>query len=143
MPDDVSQRVQTAIAQKNASADFVVVSCRMTLAAQLPIEFEYKGSTPTGFDGINTAECTLTKAVKTVTVVLSGPATHIETFPIRDGTERVSFPLPDDTPSITTREIIPPGEYQREITVSSIDGDVLVLSNQPGVLKSVTVLEPQ
>ena len=142
MPDDVSQRVLTAIAQENASAEFDAASCRMTQAAQLPIEVDYKGSTPTGFDGVNTAECTLTKAAKTVTVVLSGPATHIETFPFLEATDRVFFPLPDDTPSTATREIVPPGEYRREITVISIDGDVLVLSDQPGVLKTVTVLEP-
>ena len=34
---------------------FDVGPCRMTRAAQLPIEFEYKGTIPTGFEGINKA----------------------------------------------------------------------------------------
>ena len=54
----------------------------------------------------------------------------------------ISFPLPEDTLSVTTREIVPPGEYRREITVTSVDGESLVISDQPGVLKTVTILEP-
>ena len=121
---------------------FEMGPCAMTLAVQLPIEFEYTGTIPTGFDGINRANCTFTKAVETVTVTLSGPARHTETFTVADPTTAVSFPLPEGTLSITTLEIVPPGEYDREITVTSVDGDVLVVSDQPGVLKTVTILEP-
>ena len=116
--------------------------CRMTRAAQLPIEFEYKGTIPTGFDGINRAGCTFTKAVETVTVTLSGPAKHTEIFTLTEPTTDVSFPLPDGTLSISTLEIVPPGEYQREMTVTSVDGETLVISDQPGVLKTITILEP-
>ena len=116
--------------------------CRMTRAAQLPIEFEYKGTVPTGFDGINRANCTFTEPVETVTVVLTGPATHTETFTLAEPSAEVSFPLPEGTLSITTREIVPPGEYRREITVTSVDGETLVLSDQPGVLRTVTIVEP-
>ena len=121
---------------------FEVGPCLMTLAAQLPIEFEYKGTVPTGFDGINTARCTFTKPVENVTVVLTGPATHTEHFTLGDPSTDVSFPLPDGTLSITTQEIVPAGEYQREMTVTSVDGETLVISDQPGVLKTVTILEP-
>ena len=114
--------------------------CSLTRAAQLPIEFEYKGSIPTGFDGINRANCAFTKPVEKVTVVLSGPAEHVETFTLSEPTTEVSFPLPEGTLSITTREIVPPGDFQREITVTSIDGETLVISDQPSVLKTVTIL---
>ena len=116
--------------------------CSMTRAAQLPIEFEYTGSIPTGFDGINQARCTFTKAVETVTVVLTGPATHTETFTLDQPSAEVAFPLPEGTLSITTQEIVPPGEYQREMTVTSVNGETLVISDQPGVLTTVTILEP-
>ena len=121
---------------------FEVGPCRTTLAAQLPIEFEYAGTVPTGFDGINRATCTFSKPVETVTVVLTGPATHTEIFTLAEPSAEVSFSLPEGTLSITTLEIVPPGEYQREITVTSIDGDTLVISDQPGVLKAVTIIEP-
>lgn len=116
--------------------------CLMTRAAQLPVEFEYKGTIPTRFDGINRANCTFTKEVKTVTVTLTGPAKHTETFTLSEAATQVSFPLPEEILSISTLEIVPPGEYQREMTVTSVDGATLVISNQPGVLKTVTVLEP-
>jgi len=122
---------------------FDVGPCRMTRAAQLPIEFEFKGTVPTGFDGINQANCTFTKPVMTVDVVLTGPATHTETFTLSEPTTEVPFPLPEGTLSISTLEIVPPGEYQREMTVTSVDGETLVVSDQPGVLKTVTILEPQ
>ena len=76
---------------------FEVGPCRLTRAAQLPIESEYRGTVPTGFDGINQADCTFTKAVKTVTVVLTGPATHTETFTLDRPTTDVLFPLPEGT----------------------------------------------
>ena len=123
------------------SVVFGVDVCMTTLAAQLPIEFEYAGSIPTGFDGINQATCTFTKPVATVTVVLTGPATHTETFTLDEPSVDVAFPLPEGTLSITTQEIVPPGEYQREMTVTSVDGETLVISGQPGVLKTVTILE--
>ena len=121
---------------------FAVGPCAVTLAVQLPIEFEYKGTVPTGFDGINRANCTFNKPVEKVSVVLTGPATHTEHFTLGEPSNQVSFPLPESTLSITTREIVPPGEYQREMTVTSVDGDTLVISDQPGVLKTVTILEP-
>ena len=117
--------------------------CRITRASQLPIEFEYKGTVPTGFDGINQANCTFTKPVKTVTVTLSGPANHTEIFTLSEPSTEVSFPLPEGTLSISTLEIVAPGEYEREITVTSVDGETLVVSDQPGVLKTVTILESQ
>jgi len=126
-----------------AEGAFEVGPCAMTMAAQLPIEFEYAGTVPTGFDGINRANCNFTKAVKTVTVVLSGPAKHTETFTLAEPSTEVSFPLPEGTLSISTLEIVPPGEYQREMTVTSVDGDSLVISDQSGVLETVTILEPQ
>ena len=121
---------------------FEAADCRMTRAAQLPIEFEYKGTIPTGFDGINKANCTFTKEVETVTVTLTGPAKHTETFTLGKAATEVSFPLPQETLSISTLEIVPPGEYQREMTVTSVDGETLVISDQPGVLKTVTILDP-
>ena len=119
---------------------FEIGPCRTTLAAQLPIEFEYKGTVPTGFDGINRAGCTFTKAAATVTVTLTGPAEHTEVFTLSEPMTDVSFPLPEGTLSISTREIVPPGEYRREMTITSLDGDILVISDQPGVLKTVTIL---
>ena len=114
----------------------------MTRAAQLPIEFEFKGTIPTEFDGINQATCTFTKAVERVTVKLTGPATHTETFTLGEPSAQVAFPLPEGSLSLTTQEIVPPGEYQREMTVTSVDGERLVISDQPGVLNTVTILEP-
>ena len=120
---------------------FEVGPCLTTLAAQLPIEFAYKGTIPTGFDGINRATCTFTKEVKTVTVTLTGPATHTETFTLAEPGTRVSFPLPEGTLSISTLEIVPPGEYEREITATSVDGETVIVSDQPGVLKTVTIFD--
>ena len=94
---------------------FDLATCAMTRAAQLPIEFEFAGTVPTGFDGINQANCTFTKAVQTVTVTLTGPANHTETFTLAEPTPQVAFPLPEGTLSISTLEIVAPGEYQREI----------------------------
>ena len=116
--------------------------CVVTEAMALPIEFEYNGTVPTGFDGINRAYCNFTKAVETITVTLTGPATHSEVFTLAEPTAEVSFPLPEGTMSVTTMEIVPGGEYGRSITLTSVDGDTLVLSDEPGVLKTVTIIEP-
>ena len=128
--------------QENVELRFDVGPCRMTRAAQLPIEFEYAGTVPTGFDGINQATCTFTKPVEKVTVVLTGPATHTEIFTLDEPRVEVAFPLPEGILSITTQEIVPPGEYQREMTVTSVDGETLVISGQRGFLNTVTILEP-
>ncbi len=125
------------------STTFEMGPCRMTRAAQLPIEFEYRGTIPTGFDGINAAGCTFTKPVETVTVVITGPASHTEVFTLIDPSAEVAFPLPEGTPSRTTREIVPPGTYKREMTVTSVDGETLIISDQPGVLPTVTILDPE
>ena len=121
--------------------------CAVTEAAQLPIEFQYAGTVPTGFDGINKASCTFTKPVKTVTVSLigavPGTAPYTETFTFSGPATQVSFPLPQGTPSISTFEIVPPADYQRKMTVTSVDGEMLLISDQPEVLKTVTILEPQ
>ena len=82
VPEEVAQRVLRTIAQEIDSPVFEVVACRLTPAVQMPIEFVYSGSVPTGFDGINKAACSFNQAVEKVTVVLSGPATHSETFTI-------------------------------------------------------------
>ena len=74
-------------------------------------------SVPTGFDGINRANCTFTKPVETVTVTLTGPATHTEIFTLGEPTTEVSFPLSEGTLSISTLEIVQPGEYEREMTL--------------------------
>ncbi len=128
--------------QQRVQVSFDVGPCAMTRAAQLPIEFEFQGTIPTGFDGINQANCTFTKPVETITLMLTGPATHTEMFTLTEPTSAVSFPLPEDTLSISTLEIVPPGEYQREITAASVDDDTVVVSDQPGVLKTITILEP-
>ena len=125
------------------STTFEIGPCRMTRAVALPIEFEYRGTIPTGFDGINTAGCTFTKPVETVTVVITGPASHTEVFTLIDPGTEVAFPLPEGTPSRTTREIVPPGTYKREMTVTSVDGETLLISDQPGVLPTVTILDPE
>jgi hypothetical protein len=54
----------------------------------------------------------------------------------------VPFPLPDGTPSITTFETVPPGEYQREMTAASVDGELLVVTDLNRVLETVTIIEP-
>ena len=121
---------------------FDVVACRLTRAAQLPIEFVYTGSIPTGFDGNNRADCSFNQAVEKVTVVLKGTATHSEIFTLPEPTTQVPFPLPEDTLSVSTLEIVPPGKYRREITVTSVEGQTVVISDLPSVLKDVTILDP-
>ena len=123
-------------------AVFRLISCAITRAAELPIVFEYTGSVPTGFDGINQANCTFTQPVETVTVTLTGPATHTEIFTIDPPAARVSFPLPQGTLSATTLEIVPPGEYRREMTVTSVGEEVLALSDLVRVLETVTIIGP-
>ena len=41
-----------------------------------------------------------------------------------------------------TLEQLRPGEYEREMMVTSVDGDTLLISDQPGVLRTVTILGP-
>ncbi len=142
VPEEVAQRVLRTIAKEIDSPVFEVAGCRMTRAARLPIEFVYTGSVPTGFDGVNRANCSFNQAVKKVTVVLTGPAIHNETFTFPEPTTQVSFPLPEDTLSVSTLEIVPPGKYQRKITVTSVEGQTVVISDLPSVLKDVTILEP-
>ncbi len=142
VPEEVAQRVLRTIAEEIDSPVFDVTACRLTRAAQLPIEFVYSGSVPTGFDGNNRADCSFNQAVDKVTVVLTGPATHSETFTFPGPTTQVSFPLPEDTLSVSTLEIIPPGKYHRKITVTSVDGETVVISDLPSVLKDVTILDP-
>lgn len=120
---------------------FRINACSFTRAAQLPIEFEYQGTIPTGFDGINRADRSFTKPVETVTVTLTGPATHSEIFTLVEPSTDVPFPLPDGTPSVTTFEIVPPGEYRREVTATSIDGGSLVVTDLKRVLETVTIIE--
>ena len=122
-------------------ADLALSVCMVTEAVALPIEFEYGSTVAIGFDGINKANCNFTKAVETITVTLTGPATHSEIFTLAEPTTAVSFPLPEGTLSITTMEIVPGGEYERTITLTSVDGDTLVLSDEPGVLSTVTIVE--
>ena len=142
VPEEVAQRVLRTIAEEIDSPVFDVAACRLTRAAQLPIEFVHTGSVPTGFDGINKADCSFTQALESVTVVLTGPATHSEIFTFPEPTTQVSFPLPEDTLSVSTLEIVPPGKYRREITVTSVEGQTVVISELPSVLKDVTILEP-
>ena len=142
VPEEVAQRVLRTIAEEIDSPVFDVVACRLTRAAQLPIEFVYGGSVPTGFDGNNRADCSFNQAVEKVTVVLTGPATHSETFTFPEPTTQVSFPLPEDTLSVSTLEIVPPGKYQRKITVTSVEEQTVVISDLPNVLKNVTILGP-
>ena len=116
----------------------------MTRAAPLPIEFEYEGTTPTEFDGINKATCTFTKPISRVSVTLRNEdgSVHGQTFFIDPPSDELSFPLPEGLSSETTLEQLRTGEYEREMTVTSVDGETLVISDQPGVLKIVTILGP-
>ena len=120
---------------------FRINACSLTRAAQLPIEFEYQGTIPTGFDGINRADRSFTKPVETVTATLTGPATHSEIFTLVEPSTDVPFPLPDGTSSVTTFEIAPPGEYRREVTATSIDGGLFVVTDFQRVLETVTIIE--
>ena len=131
-----------AFAQSTDEPFELEAPCIMTRAAQLPIEFEFQGTVPTGFDGINRATCRFTKPIETVTVTLSGPASHTEVFTLGGPSAEVSFPLPEGTLSISTLEIVPPGKYGREMILTSVDGETLVISDEPFVLKTVTILGP-
>ena len=131
-----------AFAQSTEGPFELEAPCIMTRAVQLPIEFEYQGTIPTGFDGINRATCRFTKAVETVTVTLSGPASHTELFTLGEPSAEVPFPLAEGTLSISTLEIVPPGEYEREMIVTSVDGEALVISDESFVLKTVTIIDP-
>ena len=130
---------------------FALAQCRVTRAAQLPIELEYEGTVPTGFDGVNTADCTFTHRVKAVGVILSGPLTgdgeignarHLEVYTFREPGTRLEFPLPEQALSRVSPEIVHPGQYHREMRVIAMDGRSLVISDQPSVLETVTVLGP-
>jgi len=143
VPEEVAQRVLQAIAEEIDSPVFDVVACRLTRATKLPIEFVFAGSVPTGFDGDNRADCSFNQAVEKVTVVLIGPATHSQTFTFPEPTTQVSFPLPEDTLSVSTLEVVPPGTYNRKITVTSMEGQTVVISDLPSVVKEVTILSPQ
>ena len=142
VPEEVAQRVLRTIAEEIDSPVFDVAACRLTRATKLPIEFVFAGSVPTGFDGDNRADCSFNQAVEKVTVVLIGPATHSQTFTFPEPTTQVSFPLPEDALSVSTLEAVPPGTYQREITVTSVEGQTVVISDLPNVLKDVTILDP-
>ena len=126
--------VETPVAQD--------VLCMMTLAAQLPIEFEFgKDSIPTGFDGINRANCNFPKAIEKITVVLTAEDGHVhtETFTLAEASERVAFPLPEGTLSMSTKEMLLPGEYERQMTATATDGQAYDLTDV-GALGTVTIL---
>jgi putative lipoprotein len=139
--DIVLQMVTSEEPDEATPTELGLTVCMVTEAVALPIEFEYFGTVPTGFDGINQANCNFTKAVETITVTLTGPATHSEVFTLAEASTALSFPLPEGTLSITTMEIVPAGEYERTITLTAVDGDTLILSDEPGVLKTVTIVE--
>jgi len=139
--DIVLQMVAPSEPVDTTPAGLALNGCAVTEAVVLPIKFEYNGTVPTGFDGSNWAYCNFTKDVETITVTLTGPATHTEVFTLAEPNTAVSFPLPEGTLSITTMEIVPAGEYERTITLTAVDGDTLVLSDEPGVLKTVTIVE--
>jgi putative lipoprotein len=138
---DLDIVLQMVTSEEPAPAALGLTVCMVTEAVALPVEFEYFGTAPTGFDGINKANCNFTKAVERITVTLTGPDTHSEIFTLAEASTAVSFPLPEGALSITTMEIVPAVEYVRTITLQSVDGDTLVLSDEPGVLQTVTIVE--
>ena len=118
--------------------------CMTTLAAQAPIEFFYGVEpVPTGFDGINVANCTFGEEIErlevTLTAIDSGHV-HTENFSF-EATAQVSFPLPEGTLSFGTMEMLESGEYERVITAYGVNGGEYNV-NELGALSEVTILEP-
>ena len=121
------------------------VICITTLMAPLPIEFEFaKDRIPTGFDGANTASCTFPEPIEKITVILTGEGglRHTEVFTLEEPTAAVQFPLPETALGVSTLEMIPPGEYEREMVAEAADGETYDIAADQGALKSVTVLPP-
>ncbi len=119
--------------------------CMTTLAVQLPIEFYYGSDpVPTGFDGINVANCTfgeeIDRVVVTLTSIESGHV-HSDNFSLAEATAQVAFPLPEGTLSFGTLEVLEPGKYERVITAYGVDGGEYNI-NELGALGEVTILEP-
>ena len=119
--------------------------CMTTLAVQAPIEFFYgSGPVPTGFDGVNVANCTFGEEIERVEVTLTAIDSghvHTENFTLTEATTQVSFPLPEDTLTFGTLDMLAPGKYERVITAYGVNGGEYNI-NELGALSEVTILEP-
>ncbi|MCH7594791.1 MAG: hypothetical protein IIB27_09775 [Chloroflexi bacterium] len=119
--------------------------CMTTLAVQAPIEFFYGSEpVPTGFDGINVANCTFGEEIERVEVTLTAIDSghvHSENFQLPEATTQVSFPLPEDTLTFGTLDMLESGTYERVITAYGVNGGEYNI-NELGALGEVTILEP-
>ena len=119
--------------------------CMTTLAVQAPIEFFYgSGPVPTGFDGVNVANCTFGEEIERVEVTLTAIDSghvHTENFTLTEATTQVSFPLPEDTLTFGTLDMLESGTYERVITAYGVNGGEYNI-NDLGALSEVTILEP-
>ena len=101
----------------------------------------FSGTIPTGFRSLDRHLCTFTTPVRKVEVVLTGPAKYTQTYTLAEPSTEVPFPLPEGT-FFTPLRTVPPGQYRRQMTVTSVDGQTVVISNHQYAEKTVKILEP-
>ena len=119
--------------------------CFVTEADPLPVIFVPGDEpTPTAFDGRNRATCRFSQPISRVSVTLDSDAigVHGETYHIEPASYELTFPLPQDTPSEMTLELLPVGSYDREMIVIAEDGDQWsITENLYVALDTVSVVE--
>ena len=113
------------------------VTCPMTEILNVsPVQaFRGEGRVPTGFDSTNSAFCTFSEPIASVTVELSrqGEVIFEKTITLDPVSTDVGFPLPDDMVAIVPIKL-ETGRYDREITATSTDGETIKLEDAAGVI---------
>ena len=82
---------------------------------------------PTGFDPVNSAGCTFTKPIASVSLALlrEGETIIEQEIILVPPSKAVAFPLPKDRVMVLP-DNMEPGSYDRRIQVTSTDGDLMV-----------------
>ncbi|NQW16734.1 MAG: hypothetical protein HQ478_04535 [Chloroflexi bacterium] len=127
------------------SGEALKATCFATEAEPLPLEYQVLNDpTPTGFDGRNNGSCTFSKPITSILVTLNdgpGGSFHGETFHFNEPMYEVEFPLKEWDESVSTAELLAPGQYARTMMAESADGDQWVITDHvSAALKEVTVI---
>ncbi len=89
---------------------------------------------PTAFDGVNTATCTFSEPVESVTArlftvggPLDGFEAHVEAIAVRPPSATVVFPLEFGGDRKTLSSLLPLGPYTRRMEARTVGGAILVI----------------
>ena len=108
--------------------DLTLETCSITEIASIgPVRaFRGEDPIPTGFDSINSADCTFSMPIASINVQLSrqGQTVFDQTFPLNPVDPEVGFPLPSHlVPEIPVDWET--GRYERRMSVTSAEGQTM------------------